>query len=294
MIPKVIHRMWLDKNINNNMVAPKKYNNYIDTFNKYNPDFHVEFWNTEKVLNLFDKYPIIQKYYDTWINLPHHIQKCDMARYFILYLFGGVYIDMDFNCYKNLSPLLNRELLLIMEPPEHSEIFEAGRKLYNGFIGSIPYHQFWIDWLDYIVESVKESDDVMETTGPLNFGRFWEQSIYRVIPLVDTCDILPLYYCYDDPHCLTRICENRLDKADRKSKNYHKKLGNYASTHWRNGSGWGKEELTEKDLIENITNLSTDTINSTCNNSTFWIVFGVILLLVVIIVGYILIVNKKN
>ena len=40
----------------------------------------------------------------------------------IIYLFGGIYIDLDFVCVKNLSPLLYRELLLVFEPTEHSEI----------------------------------------------------------------------------------------------------------------------------------------------------------------------------
>lgn len=290
MIPKILHRMWLDKNIDNNMTPPKRYKQFMETFDKYNPDFKVEFWNMRKVRNLFYEYPIIQKYYDIWENLPHHIQKCDMARYFIMYLFGGIYVDLDFYCFKNLSPLLNRELLLVMEPPEHSEIFESGKKLYNGFIGSVPGHPFWLDWLDFIVESLKESTEVMETTGPLNFGRFWEQSKYRHIPLVDTCDILPLYYCYEKPHCLSRKCAYRLNQADRKSPHYYRKLGNYVDTKWTAGSGWGKEQLEEKDLIEGLT---------TSNDNTGTIIMsglgiGLIVLVIIFIIIYFAIIRKNN
>lgn len=290
MIPKIIHRMWLDKNIDNNTIVPKKYNKYIESFNKYNPEFKVEFWNRDKINKLFDEYPIIKKYQDVWENLPHHIQKCDMARYFIMYLFGGIYIDLDFICYKNLSPLLNRELLLVMEPPEHSEIFEKGKKLYNGFIGSIPGHKFWLEWLDFICESVKGSDDVMQTTGPSNFGRFWENSNYQHIPLVDTCDIIPLYYCYETPHCLSRDCAKRLDQNDLKSTDYYKKLGNYADTTWISGSQWGKEKLTEKDLMEKMTNT-----NNNNNNMKIWTGLLIALtLLAIIFVIYYLFFKKCN
>ena len=58
MIPKIIHRMWLDKIVEDNMVPPKKYKPAIETFDKYNPDFKVEFWNMGKVKSLFNKYPI--------------------------------------------------------------------------------------------------------------------------------------------------------------------------------------------------------------------------------------------
>src|SRR5438876_687791 len=161
MIPKVIHRMWLDKKIANNNYVPKKYDKFIQSFDANNPDFKVIFWNMDKCKQLFEKYPEINKYKNVWYHLPHHIQKCDFMRFIILYLFGGLYIDLDFMCFKNLSPLLDRELLLVFEPVEHSEMFHDPIKarLYNGFIGSIPKHSFWIDWLDFISESLKKIDD---------------------------------------------------------------------------------------------------------------------------------------
>ena len=285
MIPKIIHRMWLDKTIDNNLYPPKKYKPLMDTFDKYNPEFKVEFWNMAKVKSLFE-YPVIQQYQDTWENLPHHIQKCDMARYFIMYLFGGIYIDLDFTCFKNLSPLLDRELLLVLEPPEH---YENGIRLYNGFIGSVPGHQFWLDWLDYISESVLETNDVMETTGPTNFGKFWQQSKYRSIHLVDTCDIIPLYSCYEKPHCLTKKCAERLDKSDRKSGDYYLKLDNYVDNHWINGSGWGNEQLKKNDIVEKMDNLSAST------NNGIWIglAIGLVLLILVFIIFYYLLFHKK-
>ncbi|AYV85696.1 MAG: glycosyl transferase [Satyrvirus sp.] len=244
MIPKIIHQMWLDKKISNNDYSPEKYKPFINSFREHNPEFIFEFWNMDRAKDLFEKYPEIDKYKNIWYNLPHHIQKCDMARFLIIYLFGGIYIDLDFVCFKNLSPLLDRELLLVYEPVEHSEIYKdpIERRLYNGFIGSVPKHKFWLDWLDFILESLKKTDDVMYTTGPINFRIFLNQSKYKNIKLTDTCDIIPLYF-KNGSNYVTRNCVHRNNNSQKIDADYHKKIGNFTHTKWYEGSGWGAEQL---------------------------------------------------
>jgi inositol phosphorylceramide mannosyltransferase catalytic subunit len=275
MIPKVIHRMWLDRYETYNTSAPKKYDRSIATFNEHNPEFEVQFWNMARVKNLFESYPEIAHYQETWTSFPHHIQKCDFARYIILYLFGGVYIDLDFTCFKNISPLLDRELLLVLEPTEHAEAESTGPKLFNGVMGSVSRHPFWLDWLDFIVESVKTSNDVMLTTGPTNFGIFFTQSEYKNTPLIDTCDILPLFYCYEKPHCIAKQCAKRLDPSYHKIEYYHHQLGNYMHTKWVEGSGWGVETLAD-DKIEKFEQSNTTTNTS----SNYFTIIAIIILIV--------------
>jgi inositol phosphorylceramide mannosyltransferase catalytic subunit len=245
MIPKILHRMWLDKSITNNDRAPKKYDKFIKSFDDHNPDFAVLFWNRDKIYGLFDNHPEILKYKQVWENLPHHIQKCDMARFIILYLYGGIYVDLDFMCFKNLSPLLNRDLLLVFEPREHSETWDdpVEARLYNGFIGSVPKHLFWLEWLNFIVESLKKTSDVMYTTGPVNFRLFFDQSRYNNTPTVSTCDILPIYLI-NNANYITKTCVDRNQGSEIiKDDNYYKTFNNYVHTKWSEGSGWGNEQL---------------------------------------------------
>lgn len=275
MIPKILHRMWLDKNVSDNKYAPKKYDRFIESFNHHNPEFTVMFWNMNKVENLFDNNPSIAKYKQTWLNLQHHIQKCDMARFIILYLYGGLYVDLDFMCFKNLSPLLNRQLLLVFEPPEHSEIWQDPIKarLYNGFIGSVPKHSFWLDWLDFIVVSLKSTSDVMYTTGPVNFGIFFDQSRFRDTPTISTCDLLPIYLS-NNTNYITKDCINRnFGSKILKNDDYYKTFGNYTHTKWSEGSGWGNEQL---DPQENFTSLS-DSNETVCY---FLLIMAILLVLV--------------
>lgn len=247
MIPKIIHMMWLDKKISNNEHGPSKFEPYIKSFILYNPDFKIMFWNSNKIKQLFDINPLITKYKGIWYNLPHHIQKCDVARYIIIYLFGGIYVDLDFMCFKNLTPLLDRDLFLVLEPVEHSEISKDPvlQRLNNGFIGSIKNHPFWLEWLDFICESLKKTSDVMLTTGPINFRIFFDQSKYKNVQLLDTCDIIPLYI-KNNRNFITRNCIYRNHNSEFIDNEYYKHFGNYTHNRWFDGSGWGTLQLESK------------------------------------------------
>lgn len=103
-IPKIIHYMWLDKESDFNNSYPNKFKIYVDTFYKYNPEYKFMFWNIDKIKNLL-KNPDVAKYEKIWNDLKYHIQKCDFARYLIMYIYGGIYIDLNFKCFRNLTPL---------------------------------------------------------------------------------------------------------------------------------------------------------------------------------------------
>jgi mannosyltransferase OCH1-like enzyme len=245
MIPKILHRMWLDKNITNNLVAPKKYDTFIKSFDDNNPEFKIMFWNMDLIKKLFDENPVIAKYRTTWEKMPNHIQKCDFARYLIIYLYGGIYVDLDFMCFRNLGSLLDRELLLVFEPREHSKIYQdpVDARLYNGLIGSIPKHLFWIDWVDFIIESLKQTSDVMYTTGPVNFRIFFNQSKYKNVPLVSTCDLLPIFIHNDVNYITSECIERNNGSSVIGSDDYYKTFNNYTHTKWSEGSNWGVEQL---------------------------------------------------
>jgi hypothetical protein len=246
MIPKILHFMWLDKHDDEGKF-PERYDKYTEMFKIHNSDFQFIFWNMKTAKDLFRKHPQIQKYEHFWLNLKKHISKCDFARFLILYLFGGIYIDLDFRCFRNLSPLLDRDLLLVWEPEEH---FYGGKpRLFNGFIGSVPSHVFWIDWVEFIVKSFEITNDVMETTGPVNFGRFMLRRLDKTsagVDFVDTCDILPLI---DFPGSRTSGGGKLTKKGTERNKGiqyvdeneYYKTYGNYVDTLWREGTNWAAD-----------------------------------------------------
>lgn len=245
MIPPIIHQMWLDKSTKTNVSVPSKYQSNVDQLRSLHSHWTYMFWNRDKVEKLFRTEPDLKPFRKTYQSMPHHIQKCDFARYAILYCLGGIYMDLDFHCHKSLDRILQAHpsLLLVYEPQEHSSHDPVPRRLYNGFLGSSPRHRFWLEWMTYIQMSLTKTSDVMETTGPVNFARFMLQapSHYRNPEhFADTCDIIPIASIHDKI-MMCAECQHR-DSQPFDPQTYHLRVGNYTDTYWNEGTHWSSDK----------------------------------------------------
>lgn len=71
---------------------------------KYNPSFEIRIWNETEAHTLIDnEYSWFTPTYDTY---KHPIQRVDALKYFVLYHYGGIYMDLDIACRRPLEPLL--------------------------------------------------------------------------------------------------------------------------------------------------------------------------------------------
>jgi mannosyltransferase OCH1-like enzyme len=199
MITKIIHQMWLDKHIETNSEHPAKYSNHVNSIKHFNSDFKYIFWNKNMVKQLLEDHLFV-KYKSFWYNLPVLLQQCDFARYLILFKYGGIYIDLDFKCFKNLFPLINnRNLLLTWESNYHSNpsVDRVPNRLLNGVIGSKPNNPIWLDFVDFIIlhYNDKRNPYTHQKTGPAAFARFMlsNNKYYTQTNFVDKCLIIPYY-----------------------------------------------------------------------------------------------------
>jgi FkbM family methyltransferase len=99
-IPKVIHYVWLgDKNL------PE---NYIKTWKEKNPEYLILQWDD----SFFKNNDFVQK----WIKEKKYSFATDYIRCWILYNFGGIYLDTDVECLKSFDDkLLNQEQIFSYE-----------------------------------------------------------------------------------------------------------------------------------------------------------------------------------
>ena len=129
---------------------------------------------------------LVDSYFPEWANLyhslPFNIQRLDMIRYMILYCHGGVYVDLDIECFKSIDPLVeNKSFFLGMEPPEHWVCFNGSKQrvVGNAFMGSSNNHKGWLRILSDIDFTVKNriyrDDIVLNTTGPYMLSRLINQ-----------------------------------------------------------------------------------------------------------------------
>ena len=100
-IPKIIHQIWLQGEID----IPKKYLSKTQRIKDMHQTWKYYFWDDVSIVDLLSKNTI-------WLNTYHKLnylhQKVDYARYIILYIYGGVYIDMDVKMVKPLDSLLQK------------------------------------------------------------------------------------------------------------------------------------------------------------------------------------------
>ena len=92
-IPKIIHQIWLGSPF------PQEYKKYQESWQKHHPDWEYKLWTDAEVADLD---LINRDLYDASLNYG---EKSDILRYELLYRYGGMYADTDFESLKPLDTL---------------------------------------------------------------------------------------------------------------------------------------------------------------------------------------------
>lgn len=159
IIPKIIHQIWIGGNI------PKSFKALAKTWENSHPGFIYKLW-TDDDLKTF-KFTRCKKAFQRAKNMG---AKVDILRYEILYQYGGVYLDIDFECIKPLDPLCHA----------HSFFAAVGGEDYvaNSVIGVIKNHPLLeriLKCLEYKTE--KELSNPWFETGP----KFFTHHVYQFL-----------------------------------------------------------------------------------------------------------------
>ena len=179
MIPKILHQIWFQGETQ----IPDHLRVYHEGWIKMNPSFEVRLWDEpaiEKMLVQCDKK--IVKLYRSY---PLMIQKIDLAKYILLYTYGGIYIDMDMKPLKPISDsFLDYDIILSKIPFNilYNIVFsfighDINRDIINnGVIFSIPQHPSILSVIDLclqnqhtILGSINRALYIYHTTGPICF-----------------------------------------------------------------------------------------------------------------------------
>ncbi|ESO88189.1 hypothetical protein LOTGIDRAFT_165932 [Lottia gigantea] len=164
-IPRIIHQTWKTADI------PDLYIDWIKSWHTLNPDWEYWFWTDENTRAFIaQKYPW---FLDVFDNYPEPIRRADSMRYFILYEFGGVYVDLDMENLKSLSPLIKKYYCFLgQEPYVHPMIDSNFEHLpINAIMGCRKGHPFMKLLMDQLPK-FSNMWHVLDSTGP-HFMRLW-------------------------------------------------------------------------------------------------------------------------
>ena len=125
-IPKIIHQIWLGSPL------PDNYKKWQETWQNMGPEWEYKLWTDKEVKNLK---LINQKFYDLERNYG---AKSDILRIEILYNYGGIYVDTDFECLQAQPfELFNSNFdFYVGFHPADIKLFA----LENALIASVPKH----------------------------------------------------------------------------------------------------------------------------------------------------------
>jgi len=165
-IPKIIHHIWLGSPL------PERFAQYRKTWQQLHPGWRCIVWDDAKVAAL----GLVN--WDAYCAASNYGEKSDIARYEILYRFGGLYVDTDF---ESLQPfdLLHH----CCDFYTGSYANPGGGWLYvlNGLIGCAPKHPIIKRCIAGIKKTARQASNgaaaIINRTGPDYFYRCINESI---------------------------------------------------------------------------------------------------------------------
>src|SRR5262249_19871429 len=120
VIPRVFHQVWVGPE-----PLPDEYRRYQQTWLQHTPGWALEVWTDETLPEGFQR----EEVYDL---LRQPAERSDMLIFEILYRFGGVYTDTDFECLRPIEPMLRGvEIFCAYSHPD---------RLNNAIMGSVAGH----------------------------------------------------------------------------------------------------------------------------------------------------------
>ena len=206
-IPHIVH--FTSSWANHDGEIPEDVTKWVATWPKKNPGWKFYIWSTKSVrrlikkrftvdlLNLFDSYEL-------------DIQRADSMRHFIMYEFGGVYVDLDMECVQPLNNFVdNYTCIISTEPDEHRLLLynQSQPYLTGAFLASVPKHPFYLMAINQLSQNLalarhlKFPQNVFVSTGPKMIQNVYERyrKLNRHSKLKDAIFIAPPYLTAPKP-----------------------------------------------------------------------------------------------
>lgn len=223
--PKIIHQIWLQGQND----IPDIYVKNIAKIIEYHSEWEYILWDEIRILNLIKNFGELVK---TYYKLQYLHQKVDFARYIILYIYGGAYIDIDVDTVKSLDSLVEQfktyDLIVSLMRLDKLESFifcYNSQCVNNGIILAKPKNLSLLKVIEHINQNPNCStistkfSCINNTTGPYMFS--------NIILNQDLSKTKLLEYDYLEP-CI-------IDNCNITDNTYliHKQDGTWYSSSWR-------------------------------------------------------------
>ena len=192
-IPYVFHQTWKTRRI------PAALTKFRTTWHHHHPQAEHRLWTDRDNLAFLEKHyawfvPAYKRY-------PENIMRVDAVRYFIIYHYGGIYVDLDFECLRCIDPLLEeKHCVLACEPAAHLNTFDGSNEskhiVCNAFIAAAPKHPFMEHLIKMLSKQAnrqtiaQDPNAVLDLTGPLLVTQAYESYPHKEHVNVEASQLL--------------------------------------------------------------------------------------------------------
>jgi len=174
-IPKIIHQIWIGP------LSPPK---FMCTWKDFHPNYEYLLWDNENIKKLF---PLVnQRLYDLYENDSEVWNaRSDILRFEIMYRYGGIYVDADTVCLRQIEgDFLDKDFFA-------AYLNEKVRKkrIATGVMGGIKCHPL----MKHCIEELSRYKEIKKPAhtycGPGFFTKVIKKYNFKIV-------ILPSYYFY--------------------------------------------------------------------------------------------------
>lgn len=145
MIPRTIHQIWLG-----DCPLPTEFRLFADGWRRLHPEWGYRLWRDGDLPELVNR--------EVFDAVASAAGKADVLRYELIWRFGGVYVDMDFECLRPLDPLLADVPAFIADQRVNRPI--------NGLFGAEKQHGLTAALVAALPESFAKHRGLFAQTGP--------------------------------------------------------------------------------------------------------------------------------
>lgn len=174
LIPKLVHQTARTKDL------AWEERRLADRIQRILFDWEYRLWDNDEQRALFHQlFPELANRFD---KIPFGVARSDLARYAILYLYGGVYVDIDYRLLRYVDKNISHAQLVLpielynQSNPDKFRPIVIG----NSFLAAAPKQLFWKNLIEDIFDKLAPDrmaspDQIVSTTGPVALTDFYER-----------------------------------------------------------------------------------------------------------------------
>ena len=159
-IPHIFHQIWKTN------FVPKKCSSWIRSWRVHHPSWTYVFWTHETARELVAA--VHPQFLDIYDGYAVDVSRADAVRYIIMYVFGGVYMDLDMESLRPVNQMVDHNTCILAQEPEvHASLLQNLNKSFvsNAFMGCTAGHPLMKSIISALPEH--KDEDLMKGTGPL-------------------------------------------------------------------------------------------------------------------------------